>query len=74
MLYDYIEQTHILTKYVINKEIKLMTENETVLINLIREHEKPDVALVTAIDIILSFLNHHEVSATESSVVYPELV
>lgn len=51
-----------------------MTENETVLINLIREHEKPDVALVTAIDIILSFLNHHEVSATESSVVYPELV
>ena len=51
-----------------------MTENETVLINLIREHNDPEKALTTAIEIILSFLNHHEASASESSVVYPESV
>ena len=51
-----------------------MTENETVLINLIREHKRPDVALVTAIEIILSFLNHPESSELEPSVVTRELV
>ena len=49
-----------------------MTENETVLINLIREHKRPDVALVTAIEIILSFLNHPESSVSEPSVVTRE--
>jgi hypothetical protein len=33
-----------------------MTENEIKLINLIRENDKPDEALTTAVDIILLFL------------------
>lgn len=48
-----------------------MTENETMLINIIREHKNPEKALCTAIDIILSFLNHHEASVSESPVVSP---
>lgn len=51
-----------------------MSENETILINLIRNHKVPEKAIVTAIEIILLFLNHPEASATESSVVYPESV
>lgn len=51
-----------------------MSENETMLINLIREHKNPEKALVTAIETILLFLNHPEASVTESSVVYPESV
>ena len=33
-----------------------MTENEIKLINLIRENDNPDEAIVTAVNIILSFL------------------
>lgn len=51
-----------------------MTENETILINLIRNHKVPEQAIVTAIEIILLFLNHQEESASESFVVYPESV
>lgn len=51
-----------------------MTENETILINLIREHKRPDVALVTAIEIILSFLNHPEPTVSKSSAVSQESV
>lgn len=60
--------------YVLNKETQAMTENEIMLINLIRNHEKPDKAFVTAIEIILSFLNHHEASASGSPVVSRELI
>ena len=64
----------ICTIYVINKESHIMTENETFLINLIREHKRPDVALVTAIEVILDFLNHPESSASKSPVVSPESI
>lgn len=33
-----------------------MTENESKLINLIREHKHPEKALITAIEITLNFL------------------
>lgn len=49
-----------------------MSENETMLINLIREHNNPEKALSAAVEIILLFLNHHEASASELSVAYPE--
>ena len=45
-----------------------MSENETKLINLIRDHNNPEKALSTSIEIILSFLNHPESSAPESVV------
>lgn len=51
-----------------------MSENEIKLINLIRNHKNPDKAFVVAIEIILSFLNHHGASASESPVVYQESV
>ena len=51
-----------------------MSENETILINLIRNHKVPEKAIITAIEIILLFLNHHEESASESSVAFPESV
>lgn len=51
-----------------------MSENETILINLIRNHKVPEKAIVTAIEIILLFLSHPEASASESSVDYQESV
>lgn len=49
-----------------------MTENEATLINLIREHKNLEKALISTIEIILSFLSHPEASALESSVVSQE--
>ncbi len=37
-----------------------MTENESILINIIREYEDPEKALLKAMEIILLFLNHRE--------------
>lgn len=37
-----------------------MTENEIKLINLIRESNKPDADIVTAVNIILSFLEQEK--------------
>ena len=37
-----------------------MTENETILINLIRQHKNPEEALLTAIQIILLSLNQSQ--------------
>jgi hypothetical protein len=37
-----------------------MSENETILINLIRNHKVPEQAIVTAIEIILLFLKKSE--------------
>ena len=51
-----------------------MTENETMLINLIREHKNPEKALVKAVEVILSFLSHPEQSVSEPSVVSQESV
>lgn len=43
-----------------------MTEREAYLLNLIRNHDNPAEALVTAIEIILSFLEHHEQNESAS--------
>ena len=40
-----------------NKEILVMSENETILLNLIRQHKNPEEALLTAIQVILLMLN-----------------
>lgn len=51
-----------------------MTDNEIKLLNIIRENKNPEQALVTAIEIILSYLNHHESSESKLSVDFPECV
>ena len=51
-----------------------MSENETILINLIREHENTEEALAVAIGVILDFLNHPESTASKSVVAALELV
>jgi hypothetical protein len=47
----------------------MMTENEKQLIDLIRENDNPEEALMTASVIILGFLKQHE-SSEEQAVVY----
>lgn len=37
-----------------------MSENETMLINLIREHKNPEKALVVAVEIIIDYLQHQD--------------
>ncbi len=37
-----------------------MTDNELQLLSMIRENDNPERAFVKAIEIILSYLNHHE--------------
>lgn len=37
-----------------------MTDNELKLLKLIHENDKPEEAIVTAVNIILSFLEQHE--------------
>ena len=37
-----------------------MSENETKLIEMIRNHPNPGQAFVTAMEVILLFLKHHE--------------
>jgi hypothetical protein len=45
-----------------------MTANEIALIKLIRENDNPEQALVTAVDIILSFLEQPESSEVQAAV------
>jgi hypothetical protein len=46
-----------------------MTRNELELLNMIRDHDNPEIALETALEIIISYLERHE-SFGEPSVVY----
>ena len=46
-----------------------MTENEKELINMIRENDNPEQALMTATVIILGFLKQHESSEVQESAV-----
>lgn len=48
--------------------IKIMTDNEKELINIIRENDNPEKALVTATVIILDFLKLHGSSEAPASV------
>lgn len=51
-----------------------MTDNEIELLNLIRENDNPEQALVTAIEIMLSLLTHLEAFELESVVGFREYV
>ena len=44
---------------------KVMTDNEKELINMIRENDNPEDALMTAAVIILGFLKQHESSVVQ---------
>lgn len=46
-----------------------MTRNELELLNMIRDHDNPEIAVETALEIIISYLEQHE-SFEEPSVVY----
>lgn len=48
-----------------------MTDNERELLNMIRTHPNPEVAIQGAVDIILSYLTQHESSLKPSSS-YPQ--
>ena len=50
-----------------------MTENNKELIDLIRENDKPETALITATFIVLGFLKQHESSLKPSVAVLQEL-
>ena len=43
-----------------------MTDNEHKLIELIRENDNPEEAIITAVETILSFLGQHEPSQEPS--------
>ena len=45
-----------------------MTANEKELINMIRENDNPEQALMTAAVIILGFLKQHESSEAQAAV------
>ena len=51
-----------------------MTNNEIELLRMIRENNNPEQALITAFEIILSHLIHHEASVLKSSVGFREYV
>lgn len=51
-----------------------MTQNELELLNLIREHNNPEQALITAIEIIVEYLNLHESFELKPSVDFRECV
>lgn len=51
-----------------------MTDNELELIEMIRNHKNPEKAFVTALEIILLFVNHRESSESKSSVGFRESV
>ena len=50
-----------------------MTVNEKELINMIRENDNPEQALMTATVIILNYLKQHESSVTQESAALQEL-
>ena len=50
-----------------------MTANEQELINLIRENDNPEKAIMAAAVIILGFLKQHESSAKQAAAVPREL-
>ena len=50
-----------------------MTDNEMELINIIRENDNPEIALVTAVETILSYLKQHVSSQEQVAVDLREL-
>ena len=48
----------------------MLSKNEIELIKMIRENDNPDLALQTAVLVILGYLKQHE-SSEEPSAVYP---
>ena len=54
------------------KENNFMTENEIKLIEMIRNHNDPEKALITAVEIILRYLSQPESFEEPSSVCLQE--
>lgn len=50
-----------------------MTENEYELIRIIRENDNSEIALVTAVETILSYLKQHESSQEQAAADLREL-
>ena len=50
-----------------------MTANEKELIKLIRENDNPEKALVTAVEVILTYLKQRESSEVQAVAVLPVL-
>jgi len=53
---------------------KIMTDNEKELIDIIRENDNPEQALMTAAVIIIGFLKQHESSEVQAVAYLRELV
>ena len=69
-----IELENIHSHYCCERGIKKMTDNEKELINMIRENDNPEEALMTATVIILGFLKQHESSVGQAPVYLQALV
>ena len=41
------------------KGYRTMSKNEMELLELIREHDNPEQALITAVEVVISFLTQH---------------
>lgn len=50
-----------------------MTENEIKLLEMIRSNDNPEQALLTAVAVIIDFLNRPESTESKSSVELPAL-
>lgn len=50
-----------------------ITENEKQLINLIRENDNPELAIMIATAVIVDFLKQHESSEGQAAACLPEL-
>ena len=50
-----------------------MSNNEIELINMIRENDNPEQALLTATKVILDYLKQHESSEAQAAVCLQEL-
>lgn len=73
MLYvDFFKNNDIIESQ--NKGESTMTENEIKLLEMIRTNDNPEQALITAVEVIIDFLNHHESSELKLSVGSRELV
>ena len=53
--------------FVVTKEDCVMSENEMKLLEMVRENDNPDMALMAAATIILGYLKQHESSEEQAA-------
>jgi hypothetical protein len=58
--YFYVSIAYNTLHYVINKEIQVMTDNEKMLLDIVRNSPDPYIAIEIAIEIISNFLKRPE--------------